>query len=303
MHNAWRKIASNKIILAGMLCFIALNLFTFTRAYQEIFTLDSGCCANHTLAKDFSAYYVGAWRLLHDASNLYTPGAIKDGGPSIYPRPESFKYLPSFLLFILPFLPLSYQNALVAFDGLQLLLLPLMASMIYRLVRSKGTAVTLIVAAVVLLQPSPAPHLGLSLSYYWQWGEGQAKVLETFLLLLSFYLGAEGKPRLSGAAYSMAAFDPRFALISLPLFLVYNRQELRRATTSALGVLLASNFAFLFPGVGSGFVAMTVNSGVTTPLYPYSFIPFLMVVCLTVLNAKGIASLVHQELAPSESST
>lgn len=275
-----------------MLFLIALNLFTFARAYPEIFTLDSGCCSNQVLAKDFSAYYVGAWRLFHDTSNVYAPSNVSDGGPSILPRPESFKYLPSFLLIVSPFLLLSYKNAIAAFDGLQLLLLPLIAVMTYRLVRSKGMAVTLIVATVVLLQPSPAPNLGLSVSYYWQWAEGQAKVLETFLLLLSFYLGASGKPRLSGATYGMAAFDPRFTLISLPLFLVYNRQRLIVAASSAVGFLLVSNFVFLFPGVGSGFMTMLLNSGITTPPYYYSFIPLLTVVCLTVLNAKEIASLV-----------
>ena len=282
----------DRIVLVGMLCLIALNLFTFARAYPEIFTLNSGCCSNQVLAKDFSAYYVGAWRLFHDTSNVYTPGAVNDGGPSILPKPESFKYLPSFLLIVSPLLLLSYQNAIVAFDGFQILLLPFMAVMTYRLVRSKGVAVTLIVATVVLLQPSPAPQWGLSVSYYWQWAEGQAKVLETFLLLLSFYFGAAGKPRLSGAAFGLAAFDSRFALISVPLFLVYNRQRLRGAASSAVGFLLASNFALLFPGVGPGFVTMLLSSGFTTPPYYYSFIPLLTVVCLTILNAREIVSLV-----------
>jgi hypothetical protein len=292
LHYAQRETTSDKIVFAAMFCLIALNLFTFARAYPEISTLDSGCCSNQMLAKDFSAYYVGAWRLFYDTSNVYTPGNVSDGGPSILPKPESFKYLPSFLLIVSPFLLLSYKNAIVAFDGLQLLLLPLMAVMIYRLVRSKGVAATLIVATVVLLQPSPSPQWGASVSYYWQWAEGQAKVLETFLLLLSFYLGAKGKPRLSGAAIGMAAFDPRFALISLPLFFVYNRQRLRVAASSAVGFALVSNFTLLFPGVGSGFTTMLLNSGITTPPYYYSFIPLLTVVCLTILNAKEIKSLV-----------
>ncbi len=292
MHYAQKEAASDKIVFVAMFCLIALNLFTFARAYPEMFTLDSGCCSNQILAKDFSAYYVGAWRLFHDTSNIYTPGNVSDGGPSILPKPESFKYLPSFLLIVTPFLLLSYKNAIVAFDGLQFLLLPLMAVMTYRLVRSKGVAATLIVAAVVLLQPSPAPHLGLSISYYWQWAEGQSKVLETFLLLLSFYLGDAGKPRLSGVALGMAAFDPRFALISVPLFLVYNKQRLRGAASSAVGFALASNFALLFPGVGSRFMTMLLNSGITTPPYYYSFIPLLTVVCLTILNAKEIMSLI-----------
>jgi len=296
LHCVQRKATLDKVVLAAMVCLVALNLFTFARAYPEIFTLDSGCCASQVLAKDFSAYYVGAWRLFHDTSNVYTPGAVSDGGPSVYPRPESFKYLPSFLLIISPFLLLSYQNAIVAFDALQFLLLPLMAVMIYRLVRSKGVAVTLIVAALVLLQPSPAPQWGLSVSYYWQWADGQTKVLETFLLLLSFYLGAAAKPRLSGAAFGIAAFDPRFVLISVPLFLVYNRRELRAAASSAAGLVVVSNLAFLSPGVGTGFATMLLNSGITTPPYYYSFIPLLTVVCLTILNTKEIVSLVPRRV-------
>ncbi|MGP8125895.1 MAG: glycosyltransferase family 87 protein [Nitrososphaerales archaeon] len=288
----------DKIVFVGMLCLIALNLVTFVQAYPETSHLDSGCCSTHVLAKDFSAYYVGAWRLFHDTSNVYSSGAISDGGPSIYPRPESFKYLPSFLLIVSPFLALSYQSALVAFDAFQFLLLPLMAIMTYRLVRSKGAAVTLIVATVVLLQPSPTLQWGLSVSYYWQWAEGQAKVLETFLLLLSFYFGAQGKPRLSGAALGLAAFDPRFALIAVPLFLVYNKPNLRRAVAGAVGMALASNFAFLFPGVAPGFVTTMLNAGITTPIYYYSYIPLLTVVCLTILNAREIASLVPRSAGP-----
>ena len=295
-HHALSEATKNKIIFVGMLFLIALNLFTFIRAYPEIFVVDSGCCSNHVLAKDFSAYYVGAWRLLHDTPNVYAPGGLSDGGPSIYPMPESFKYLPSFLLFVLPSLLLSYQSALVTFDILQILLLPAMAFMTYRLARNKGAAITLVIAAVVLLQPSPAPQWGLSLSYYWQWAEGQAKVLEAFLLILTFYLGARGMPRLSGAAFGLAAFDPRFVLISAPLFLVYNKHNLRWSTLSAVLVGLSSNFVLLAPGVASGLAAATLSSGLTTPVYYYSYIPILTVVCISILNAREIASLARRGL-------
>lgn len=297
VHQPQRKATLDKIIFVGMLCLVVLNFVTLVQAYPETSRLDSGCCSTQVLAKDFSAYYVGAWRLFHDPSNVYASGNINDGGPQILPRPESFKYLPSFLLIVSPFLALSYQSALVAFDAFQFLLLPLMALMTYRLVRGKGGAVTLIIATVVLLQPSPTLQWGLSVSYYWQWAEGQAKVLETFLLLLSFYLGDRGKPRLSGAAFGLAAFDPRFALISVPLFLAYNRRRLRGAALGAASVVLASNFAFLVPGVAPGFVPMMLGSGITTPIYFYGFIPLLTVVCLTALNAREIASLFSKKQA------
>ena len=281
-----------------MVILITLNFLTFVAAYSETSVVDSGCCATGLLAKDFSAFYVGAWRLLHNPSNIYTPGAVNDGGPAITPRPESYKYLPSFLLVIVPFLALSYHDALLAFDAIQLLLLPLVAYLTYRLVRNKGTAVTLIVATVVLLQPSPIPHWGLSASYYWQWAEGQSKVLETFFLVSSFYAGTRGRPYLSGAALGMAAFDPRFTLISLPLFWFYNRGNLRRASLSFVGVFLASNFALLLPGVGSGFATMIGSSGASTPLFYYAYIPLLTVIALTIVNARDMARLMREGRLP-----
>src|SRR2546429_5045071 len=32
--------------------------------------IDSGCCSNQPLAKDFSGVYIGAWRLFHDPSGF-----------------------------------------------------------------------------------------------------------------------------------------------------------------------------------------------------------------------------------------
>ena len=103
--------------------FIALNLVTFIQAYPETMVIDSGCCGTTPLAKDFSAFYTAAWRLLHDPSHIYTPGSLNDGEYQIYPHPETYKYLPSFLLMVLPFLALGYQQALTAFDVFQFLLL------------------------------------------------------------------------------------------------------------------------------------------------------------------------------------
>ena len=81
--------------------------------------------------------------------------------------------------------------------------------------------------AAVLLLPYPMPGRGLSVSYYMSWAEGQAKILLSFLLLLSFYLGYRGKPVFSGVIFALGAFDPRFALLALPLFLFYNKSKLK----------------------------------------------------------------------------
>jgi hypothetical protein len=285
------RAVSRKVLLFGIVAgLILLNLFTFIAALPETQTIDSGCCGNRPLAKDFSAFYVGAWRLLHDASNVYTPGAVDDGGPVILPEPETYKYLPSFLVMVIPLLALGYQQALMAFDVFQFLLLPLIALLIYKLVGEKGVAVTIVVAIVVLLQPLPLFNWGLSASYYWQWAEGQSKVLETFLILLSLYLGKSDRPFVSGVVLALSAFDPRFALAALPLFVMYNRARLREALLASAAVFLFTNAALLFPGVGSGFATMLLSVGLSTPIYYYALIPLLAILSITVVNLREVVA-------------
>ena len=90
-----KKIIALLVLLAAVL--IVLNLYTFISAMPETSAIDSGCCTNHMVAKDFSAYYVAAWRLLHDPSNIYTKGNLNDGLQAMNPQPQGFKYLPSVL--------------------------------------------------------------------------------------------------------------------------------------------------------------------------------------------------------------
>jgi len=280
---------SRKAILFGIMAgLILLNLVTFIAAFPETQAIDSGCCGSRPLAKDFSAFYVGAWRLLNDQSNVYTPGNVNDGGPLTPPQPEGYKYLPSFLLLVAPFLALGYQQALTAFDVFQFLLLPLIALLVYRLVGEKGLAVTAVVAVIALLQPSPLPHWSLSASYYWQWAEGQPKVLETFLILASFYLGKTKRPLLSGAVLALSVFDVRFAVLALPLFVMYNRASLRAAGLTFVAVSLLTNAALLLPGVGSGFVMMVFSPGLSTPIYYYVLIPLLTILSITAVNVRGV---------------
>lgn len=289
MNVARKKIVVLSIVLVSIL----LNLYTFIQAYPETFAIDSGCCASQILAKDFSAYYTGAWRLFHDPSNIYTQGLLNDGQPPIYPQaptlqPEPFKYLPSFLIFISPLLFLNYQEALIVFDIIQFLLLPLMAFLIYILLKERSILTIAVVLVIAVLQPSPVPHWGLSVSYFWQWGEGQDKVLNTALLLLSFYLGKNHKPILSGVTLALGAFDPRFFLLSLPLFALYNRLNLKKAGLSLVASLATLNSPLLLDGIGLGFLRMAVERGAGTPLYYYALIPFLTLVSITVVNIKEI---------------
>jgi hypothetical protein len=270
---------------------IALNLYTFIVAYPETYTPSPGINTQGSiLAKDFSAYYVGAWRFWHNPSQIYHFGALGGAEPFTPPYPEAYKYLPSFLLLISPLMSLDYQQALLVFDVIQLMLLPAIAYILYKLLDNKHVAVTFAVMVVALLLPFPSPNGGLSMSYYWQWGEGQTKVLLTFLLLLSFYLGNKGKPVLSGIALSLGFFDLRFGLLAFPLFVMFNRKKLKAATTSAITALVLSNVILLYPGVDSGFLGMVFASGVTTPLYYYSLIPFFTLMALIVVNFKEVVA-------------
>ena len=279
------------ILFIAAAILIALNLYTFIVAYPETYTPSPGINTQGSiLAKDFSAYYVGAWRFWHNPSQIYHFGALGGAEPFTPPYPQAYKYLPSFLLLISPLIPLDYQQALLVFDIIQFMLLPAMAYMLYKLLDNKHVAVTFAVMVVALLLPFPSPNGGLSMSYYWQWGEGQAKVLLTFLLLLSFYLGNKGKPVLSGIVLSLGSFDLRFGLLAFPLFVMFNRKNLKAATASAITALALSNMMLLYPGIGSGFLGMVFGSGITTPLYYYSLIPFFTLMALIAVNFKEVVA-------------
>lgn len=291
MAGEWSS--RSKAVFVTVVCLLLLlNAVVFAAAYPETMAVDSGCCSNRPLAKDFSAYYIGAWRLFHDPAQVYNGSYVNDGEYHVLPQPEQYKYLPSFLFLVSPFLALPYHSALTSFDVFQFLLLPLIALLVYELTKEKGLVAGIVVLSVALLLPSPTAHWSISAAYYWQWAEGQSKVLETFLLLLSFFLGKSGRPLVSGVVLGIAAFDPRFALISLPLWALYNRTALRAAFFSGVATLLLTNAVLLIPGIGSGFLAMLFTTGLTTPIYYYySLIPLLTVVALTVLELDGIVRL------------
>jgi Glycosyltransferase family 87 len=279
------------IFLIGVAALIALNLYTFTVAYPETYTPSPGISTSGTiLAKDFSAYYVGAWRLWHNPAQIYHFGALNNEEPLTPPYPEAYKYLPSFLIIISPLLTLDYQNALLTFDIIQFILLPAIAYLLYKLLDNKHIAVTFVVMVIALLLPFPTANWGISPSYYWQWGEGQAKVLLTFLILLSFYFGIKNKPIFSGIALAFGFFDVRFGLLAVPLFVMYNRKNLKSAVASAIGALALSNVMLLYPGIGALFVNMVFGSGITTPLYYYSFIPFFTLLSLILVNFKDVVA-------------
>src|SRR5205823_14458879 len=110
------------------------------------------------------------------------------------------------------------------------------------------------------------------------------KVFETLLLSLSFYLGKTGRASWSGLALGLAFFDPRLAVVALPLFLIYNKIRIMPAIRALLGILALSNLPLLYPEMGSSFLKMVFSTGITTALYPYTVIPLAEVVFLSFIN-------------------
>lgn len=278
------KPLGKKPLFVLIFALLVMNMFTFLPAFSQVSNIDSGCCSNHPLAKDFSAFYIGAWRLFHDPGQIYTHALLTDGEPAIYPQPEQFKYLPSFLILVAPFLLLQYSQALAIFDIIQFLLLPLIGIMVYSLTREKGWGITIIAETLVLLLPAAAPGWGFSVGYFWQWKEGQSKVLETLLLTASFYLGTRGRPVWSGVLLGLAFFDPRFAIVSIPLFFAYNPIKAASAFKSLGATLVLSNIPIFYPDVGLAFLRMVFTTGLSTALYPYAIIPLAEVVFLSFAN-------------------
>ncbi len=284
MRDSKGSVLSKKALLALVTGLLFLNLLTFLPAFAQVSNIDSGCCSNHPLAKDFSGVYIGAWRLYHNPTQIYTHGLLRDGEPPIYPEPEQYKYLPSYLLLVSPILLIPYSQAIDLYDIFQFMLLPLIAIIVYNLTKEKGWAITIIAEVLALLLPAAAPGWGFSVGYFWQWKEAQSKVLETLFLTGSFYLGKRGRPVWSGVLLGITFFDPRFALAATPLFLACNATKTSMAVKAMLATLILSNLVLLYPGVGLSFLQMVFSTGVSTALYPYAIIPLAQVIFLSFVN-------------------
>jgi hypothetical protein len=234
--------------------------------------------------------------MLHNPSQIFTTGPLADGEPTIYPSLTPYKYMPSFLVLISPLVNLSYYQAFWVFDAFQFALLPFIALLLYKLLENKNPIVALLILVAVLLLPYPMPGRGLSVSYFMSWAEGQAKILLSFLLLLSFYLGYKGRSVLSGVVFALGAFDPRFAVLALPLFLFYNKNKLRNALGTMLIAFVGLNVIIFYPGTAQGLVGMVFGSGATTPLYTPAWIPTIMLVSLLAINAKEMVEALKNSL-------
>ena len=89
---------------------------------------------------------------------------------------------------------------------------------------------------------------------------------------------------------ALGFFDVRFGLLAIPLFVMYNRKNLKAAAASSIAALALSNGVLLYPGMGTGFISMVFGSGVATPLYYYALIPFLTLMALVIVNFKELVA-------------
>lgn len=277
---------------------VFLNLSIFVYAYPQTFKPEAP-----TLARDFSAYYIGEWRLFHNPTQIYS-ASVQPGDYQIQPQPQPFKYTPSFLILFAPFLTLSYQNALNSFDIIQALLILALAFFVYKLIEDKNlflgvTAAVIVLVDPILIAPSASYSIAgffhyrmLSLhvqtfspSYYCGYLLANAHILQTVLLVGAIYFGFAKKPWLSALLFAFGAFDPRVALFALPLLLWYNRRSLWKFIGGAAAFLAATNLPFfLYNGVGFAFLTTETNASTVSQMYLYDWIPLYSIAALSILE-------------------
>jgi hypothetical protein len=277
---------------------VILNFSIFAQAYPLTFTPQTD-----TLERDFSAYYIGEWRLFNNPTQVYHDGSL----PGDYPlaaQPQPFKYIPNFLILFAPFSILSYQNALSAFDIVQFLSMIPLAFFTYKLVKDKNLFLAAAVVLIVLLQPiliSPSiayddanflHYRMISLnvqtfspSYLCGYTLANAHILQNTLLVGALYFAFSKKPWLAALMFTFGAFDPRVALVAAPLLLWYNRQSLVKFVGATTVLLVATNLPFfLYSGIGESFLNLVVTGNVVSQMYLYEYIPLYSIMALTLLE-------------------
>ena len=294
------KLPLNKktAIIAVIILAVILNFQIFCYAYPQTFTPQT-----ETLARDFSAYYMGEWRLFHNPTQIYYDGSLPGDYP-ILGQPQPFKYTPNFLILFAPFLTLSYQNALNAFNIVQFLSIIALGFFVYKLVEHKNLFLAAAVAIIVVVDPILiAPSIcydsanflhyriislhvqTFSPSYYCGYILANAHILQNTLLVAALYFGFTKKPWLSALLFALGSFDPRCAIFAVPLLLWYNRQEIWKFLAGTAAFLAATNLPFFFyHDIGATFLRTVVNGSVVSQMYLYDWIPLYAIASLTLLE-------------------
>lgn len=274
-----------KILAIVIIVALALNVATFITAYPRTFKpLDQ------TYAADFSAYYIGEWRLFHNPTTIYYSGDYIQGDYVIAPKPQTFMYTPSFLVFFAPFLAIDYQNALIIFNFIQLILICAMAFLLFKILENRELMIGCVAAAIILLFPVPnLDYVGLQYlfqSYYWGYALANAHVIQTALIVGSIYFAYTKKPWLSAFVLAVCSFDPRVTLLAIPILLYYNRASLKKFIVGSVAFITAFNLPFFFyNNIGFTFIEKRVSGSVVGAMYAYDWLPLAAVVTLTVAEA------------------
>ena len=291
-------LSKKRAIILVIVLAVLLNFSIFCYAYPQTFKPQSA-----TLARDFSAYYTGEWRLFNNPTQIYN-GSFQPGDYQILGQSQAFKYTPSFLILFAPFLTLNYQNALNAFDIIQFLSILALAFFVYKLVKDKNLFLAVPVALIILVDPilfSPSikydvanflHYRMLSLhvqtfspSYYCGYLLANAHILQTVLLVGALYFGFVKKPWLSALLFTFGSFDPRAAIFALPLLLWYNRQSIWTFVAGSAAFFAATNLPFFFYyGVGFAFITTETHASVISQMYLYDWIPLFSIASLTILE-------------------
>jgi hypothetical protein len=280
---------------------VIINFQIFCYAYPQTFEPQS-----HDLARDFSAYYTAAWRLFHNPAAVYLDGA-QPGDYQIVGQPQTFRYPPFFLLMFAPFLSLSYQNALNAFNIIQFLSIIALAFFVYKLIKDKPLIASSVVALIILVNPLLfLPSLcgsysiegflrwrifslheqTFSPSYYAGYVLGNAHILQNTLLVGALYFGFTKKPLISALLFTFGIMDPRAALFALPLLLWYNRQAIRKFFVGSALFITITNLPFVFyNGIGISLFTSNFRSSINLlDFIVYDYIPLYSVASLMTLE-------------------
>lgn len=79
-----RYLKSKKLLFAlAVIIIMGLNFYTLSIAYPTMNRPLS--LAGADLPRDFSVYYIAAWRMFHNPSQIFTAGHLSDSEPTIYP--------------------------------------------------------------------------------------------------------------------------------------------------------------------------------------------------------------------------
>lgn len=247
------------------------------------------------LAWDFSAFYEAGWRFIHAPGQLYS----NLGVPLAYGVAQTFRYPPWFVLFILPFEALNYATAIYAFDYVSYLLLPLIAILIWKILNPKtwkGLTAVSVTLIFTLAEPLYTRYGTVTydltksfslahptITYLSEYNGAQSKVLQLALIFISLYMISRVHPKWGSFFLVLSAFDPRFTLLALPLFLYMNWRE-KSVGRMAKGLLISSVVILLPFQLYFGTLQQYIlfpQYDITT-IWTYEWIPFYAIVSLSL---------------------